>query len=788
MPTVDASERDTMIRTMLAEAGDQTPEGQAAVAHVILNRAGKPEFGKRINDVIFQPNAFESWSDPRNPLHYRADSPVYRQAGKILDDVTSGKTPDPTGGATHFIDPDLQRRRGSKMPDWTSGVGYQIGGHTFYAPGNPNYQGGGEDFLGKAANPPAEPAPSSGLRVRTHQEGGWPAPVKVTTPTITKPAETPGEEDFLGAAARAAPAPTGASARAAGQPSPASVPQGPETLPQAVARMTAENRGGDLGSVAARTGLGAIRGIGDVADTLAQGIGAAGTGGANVLQRAGIISPETAGAVGTWREGINRRIAEDQSTFERAAADSTASMVGRVGGQIAGSAPLLGVAGRAAMLPVNAATRASAPLAQAIGQPGLLGRLGQAAGAGGLAGAGTSALTSSVSDEPLWKQAGLGAGVGAGLGPVGYGLSHVGDFAANQLLGRGVGAETRKLAQNARAQGIPVTAGSISGNPMVDFAESVLKRIPFTGYGPLARKQQTGLERAIAKEMGVSADKVTPDVVHQAQRTAYVPYDAAKAAMQGNLNVDAQFFHDLHNVAQNSTYVLESAQQKLIDKHLNNVLEKINFNNHTLDADLYQSLTRKDGPLDSAINVKDSKISTYAIGIKNALENLVGRNSPELKRLKDEADYKYFVASSMEPLSHDRAISPAKILKAVDNSPRNIGTLGKIAKQFLKEPASSGTAERLAIMGLLSGAAGAGYKFDPENFQSNALYAGLLYGGGRLGSAAMRSNFLANAVLQRGAASQGQPLATALVRTAPAAALLARPHYLTVRTHQEPGP
>src|SRR5258707_4747513 len=111
-----------------------------------------------------------------------------------------------------------------------------------------------------------------------------------------------------------------------------------ETLPQAINRWAAEP--GDTWSArGARLGAGAVRGIGDVSDILAQLIAASGQGGADVLQRLGAISPEWADAVRNWRARINADIAANAQGFEQAAGDSDLASAGRVGGQFVGSAP-----------------------------------------------------------------------------------------------------------------------------------------------------------------------------------------------------------------------------------------------------------------------------------------------------------------------------------------------------------------------------------------------------------------------------------------------------------------
>lgn len=527
---------------------------------------------------------------------------------------------------------------------------------------------------------------------------------------------------------------------------------------QIAARWVAENQGDSIGEKAARFGAGVLRGVGDVADTLAQAIGVAGKGGVNVLTKAGIVSPETAKAVQDWHAGINDRIASDNALFQKAG-DTGLAGAGQIVGQIAGSAPFLGIAGRAAMVPVNALTRAAPGAAQILSNPGNALRVGQLATSGAGIGAGTAGLTSAASNEPLADQIKSGGVAGAILGPLGAGAAKLG----SKLVGGAVDAETAALAKTARDKfGIPVGAGQISENPTVRFLDSIMQRLPFTGMAARTAEQQTALNQAVAREMGTSANKITPSVVKNALKQAGRDYDDINSRI-GRLDLDHSFVSGLKNIKMNASYNLEPAIAKRIDAHIDNVLSKVEVGNagigHFIDPANYQYLIRKDGPLGKALESGDSGIRQYAREIKDQLEKLVARNDPALAAEKNAVDYKYFVAKSIQQMADDAPtgnISPAKLLKAVDSSHADVGELGRIARRFMVEPPSSGTAERTMIMQHLpqlaigatglGGLAGATY-FDPESWQRNALIGAGALAAGRAGGGLLRSNALASGMI-----------------------------------------
>jgi hypothetical protein len=132
-------DRDIVARTMLSEAGQDGPQGMAAVAAVIKNRLQSGQYGASPSEVVQQPNAFSAWSLPKtdsnNPSKWSPKSPQYQQASSIADSVFSGQIPDPTGGASHYLNPAIVTAQKGKLPDWAQGQPTaMIGKHAFYAP------------------------------------------------------------------------------------------------------------------------------------------------------------------------------------------------------------------------------------------------------------------------------------------------------------------------------------------------------------------------------------------------------------------------------------------------------------------------------------------------------------------------------------------------------------------------------------------------------------------------------------------------------------------------------
>jgi len=131
-----ANERDYLIRTIAFEASGETEIGKVAVAYAVLNRKKRGRWGDTIKAVVTSPGQFEPWMTQRKAIEgLSPDNSRYQSAAIIADAVLSGQTPDPTAGATHFLNQIIVRaRRGGSLPAWASGEGRPIGRHVFHSP------------------------------------------------------------------------------------------------------------------------------------------------------------------------------------------------------------------------------------------------------------------------------------------------------------------------------------------------------------------------------------------------------------------------------------------------------------------------------------------------------------------------------------------------------------------------------------------------------------------------------------------------------------------------------
>ena len=135
---VDVVDAHWMALTMWGEARSHGEEGLRAVGHVIHNRwQAKAASGAYVTDTVSQAYQFSCWSpgDPNrdamlNVDRLPQDSHDYRQwlaAKRIAQEILSGQSEDPTGGALFYHTTGVS-------PKWSRGVPpvRQIGNHLFF--------------------------------------------------------------------------------------------------------------------------------------------------------------------------------------------------------------------------------------------------------------------------------------------------------------------------------------------------------------------------------------------------------------------------------------------------------------------------------------------------------------------------------------------------------------------------------------------------------------------------------------------------------------------------------
>lgn len=140
MQIISFGEFEIVVRTLFGEARGEPREGKHAVVWVIVNRAriGRAYGGPELDGVCLKRKQFSCWN-VYDPMRAKIKAATFTKLANCVaaaHEVLTGKVPDPTGGATHYLNPEMTRRiRGDgKLPSWAEGVTPVkiIGAHHFF--------------------------------------------------------------------------------------------------------------------------------------------------------------------------------------------------------------------------------------------------------------------------------------------------------------------------------------------------------------------------------------------------------------------------------------------------------------------------------------------------------------------------------------------------------------------------------------------------------------------------------------------------------------------------------
>jgi len=334
--------------------------------------------------------------------------------------------------------------------------------------------------------------------------------------------------------------------------------------------------------------------------------------------------------------------------------------------------------------------------------------------------------------------------------------------AKNLLTGGGIRSDVANLAKVAEDKyEIPISGAKISNSPFIKHLDSLLSKLPLTGNLEKDEAARTAFTKAVAKTFGEEADNLSPEVMSQAKdRIGKVFNEVAKNSA---IDIDDDLVRGINQIADDAQLSVAESEYRPIANQIKNIFSKIKDGKIT--GDVYQALTRRNGPLDRAMASSDSNIRFYANQLRDTLDDGLERSAtPETIDALRTARLQWKNMRTVQDLAAkagiEGEINPAALLGAVKKSYKNmaytgagdIGELAQIGQRFLKEPPSSGTAERIAALKTLglpaTLAGGAAMTGDMETAGALLAATGALGVSGRAASSALNSQWYKNRLLQ----------------------------------------
>ncbi len=354
-----------------------------------------------------------------------------------------------------------------------------------------------------------------------------------------------------------------------------------------------------------------------------------------------------------------------------------------------------------------------------------------------------AALEYGSAEERMKNAAGAatGAVVGGVVAPKVAGAAWQGVKNGVRGLAGNITPEALALAAKAKTLGIEVNAAQLGDSKFLKTLASSVEQMPFTGGSQANARQRAEFTRAVSKTFGANDTKITPDVYLANRDRLGKNFDALAA--QNTLQLDRPLTVRLQNTLDEATQMADEGTAKSIKAVIDRLTGQSRAVNNTGGLEVPgQAYSSMDSMLSKQIKAGGEK-SVYLKEVQEALRDAMDRSiSPADKKLWDETRGQYRNLKAVRDIvakgAGDGDVPPMQLLNALNNSEAgkeamakgsrgNIGDLGRIGRQFVRDAVpNSGTAQRAMAMGLIGGG---GYAFGADP----ATIAGMLVGGATAG-------------------------------------------------------
>lgn len=391
---------------------------------------------------------------------------------------------------------------------------------------------------------------------------------------------------------------------------------------------------------------------------------------------------------------------------------------------------------------------------------GITGGIGSRLALGGASGAGISAADTAARGgdaEAIQSAAKWGGGIGAGAGAI---------------FGRAISPLTRDPTRAAavrtlEAEGVQPSAGTITGNRALQYAEQHLGELSGQNVGERTAEQFTG---AALRRAGETGNRATQDVVDNAFTRIGNQFD--RLAANNTLHPDQAMGPQIRQaVANYDRLTAPPSRIPAVRQYEEEIANHLATNRGTIPGDAYQSLRSRMET--EARNTQSSELADALRGMRGALDDAMERHLTRIGS-SDAGAWRQARNQYRNLLVIERAvtspgadaqlglISPAALYNATRNvqGRRNLARgrgdyadLAQAGSALLRKQPSSGTAQRL-FMQSIPGAIGAGYgALQGGDSGSAVLGAAAGIGGpmaaGRLINSRAMQRYLANQMMTR---------------------------------------
>lgn len=312
--------------------------------------------------------------------------------------------------------------------------------------------------------------------------------------------------------------------------------------------------------------------------------------------------------------------------------------------------------------------------------------------------------------------------LGGALGALGQGGSDL-LMAAGKRAATAITPEVRALYEAAKARGINLTPAQLSDSKALKFLQSQLSRLPIIGGSGKIDAQKAAFNRELAREIGEDAPVVTPEVFARAKSRQGQQFE--ELTSRNDLRMTPELIRKLEAIRSDAAAAGDDAQSA-VSSALDSFYKRAGQGSSTtpegavsesfgdLPGRMFQSLDSQLGQVTKLGTPASHYVGQVQAALREAMDSSISpADSAAWQALRRQYGNRKTIRDLVAK-GDGGEISPAALMGRVsgNNSGKEAmatgrrGGLGELARigQRIKDPPSSGTAERLMSAGVGAGA------------------------------------------------------------------------------------
>jgi len=324
---------------------------------------------------------------------------------------------------------------------------------------------------------------------------------------------------------------------------------------------------------------------------------------------------------------------------------------------------------------------------------------GAAATGGALYGAGTAEQGNR--GEGAKQGAILAGSIGAALPVAGATIAGVGSALTPKIDEGLIG-----IAEIAKKYNIPLSVDQISSSAPMKTLQKVSQEIPFSSVGAFKEKQVQAFNSALAKTIGVTSNKITPEVMDEAFKKVGLQFDSLGKGK--TFPITDTFKNQIDEIIADAKV---TAKKDSID-NFNKGLERVYFNMNkdgTISGERLSLLRQEMNKLSRKASDPDTQ--ELLKDLEGAIVDLMTAGDDVAKGVLSDAKMKYKNLIVLEPIAQKSVggnINPTLLANRVARiydrqytrgKAGEIGELARVGKELLPTLGGSDTTQKLALLG-----------------------------------------------------------------------------------------